>query len=74
MQAARDYAAELYYMMAAECFDADYGFADHVTHTYKQTYRDLNIKVADDIRAGLHDNTFTIRQRMDHFLTIETTQ
>ena len=70
-QTARQYAAQINYELASHAFDTDFGFASHVTDTDKQDYVARNIKLANEIEQGLHDNNFTVWQRMNYFLTGE---
>lgn len=69
IQQARDYAAELNFNMAKDCFDTNYGFASHISYSDKVKYRKDNIQQGLDIEAGKLDHNFTIAQRMHYFLT-----
>jgi hypothetical protein len=72
LQAARVYAASFNRDCAKHAFDSDYGFADHVTFEDKQNYVYGNLKYAEEIEAGEHDHNFTVRQRMEYYLTGES--
>jgi len=71
MQEARVHAAKIERRCAAECFNPDFGFADHVTQEDKQRYREKQLRMAEEIEAGKHDHNFTIWQRMNTYLTGE---
>jgi hypothetical protein len=66
---ARIYAAKVNRECAKHAFDPDYGFASHITDKDKQDYADKELKLAEEIENGLHDNNFTVWQRMNYFLT-----
>lgn len=68
---AREYAAQINHNCANHAFDTNYGFASHVTYADKVKYVIKERQYAREIEAGLHDNNFTIWQRMNYFLTGE---
>lgn len=66
LQAARTYCA-----LADSAFDADFGFADHVTDDDRQTYANDQRRYAGEVLRGEHDTNFSVRQNMWYFLTGE---
>jgi len=66
---ARKYAAKINHKLADGAFDDDAGFASHVTYQDKVEYARYQRQLAEEIEDGHHDNNFTIRQRMEYFLT-----
>ena len=71
LQQARIYAAEIHRKLSIECFDPDFGFADHITEEYKRRYSEYHRNLAEEIERGEHDHNFTVRQRMHEYLTGE---
>ena len=69
MQQARIYAAKVNRNIATKCFDADFGFASHVTEADKAAYRTEQLALAEAIEAGEQDHNLTVAQRMRYFLT-----
>ena len=72
IQAARDTVAAQKDHLAVICFDDDFGFASHVTHADKVAYSEERKQFAKEIRNGIHDNNFTVRQKMYYELTGES--
>lgn len=72
IQNAREYAARINYKLSEECFDPDFGFADHITEADKINYSNEQKQFAKEIEEGKHDHNFTIWQRMHYYLTGES--
>lgn len=73
LQQAREYAALINWDLAAYAFDIEEsGFASHVTIADRREYADKQGQYAREIEQGLHDNNFTIWQRMQYYFTGET--
>lgn len=70
---ARIYAAKINHRLADSAFDADFGFASHVTNTDKTVFVEKQRKYAKEIECGMHDTNLTIKQRMLYYLTGECT-
>jgi len=69
LQQARIYAAKINRDIAKNALNNNFGFASHVTHNDKLEYIDSQLNLANEIKQGLHDNNFTIAQRMNYYLT-----
>ena len=72
IQQAREYAAQIEYRLSNECLLPNFGYADHVTEQDKQKYSEKYFRYAQEIEQGIHDNNFTIWQRMNYYLTGES--
>lgn len=72
MTAARGYAASITLKHAACCMDKGY-FAEHITPSEAADIQFRECKEAQHIMEGMCDNNFTVRQRMEFYLTGKST-
>jgi hypothetical protein len=68
LQAARVAAAAIERSLADNALSLVSGFASHVTTAAKLAYIKRKRLYAEEIEAGVHDNNFTIWQRMTYHL------
>lgn len=68
LNSAREYAASVNQCIADEALTATY-YADHITMQKREEIKRYNLRLAQEIREGKHDNNFTIKQRMYYYLT-----
>lgn len=72
LKAARGYAAQPILRKAGRCLDPDY-FAPHITPQRALEIQQDAILSAQAVIAGERDHSLTIRQRMEYYLTGEST-
>jgi hypothetical protein len=71
LQEAREHASQINLRHAKSIRDGKVTFASHVTNERMITIAEKEEQHAKEIIEGIHDNNFTIWQRMNTFLTGE---
>ena len=70
-QEARNYAAQRHFNCALEAVLTPTIFGDQVTHKQRAAYVMRHLRQGYAVMCGLHDDNFTIWQRMNSFETGE---
>lgn len=71
MNEARIHAAKIHRRIAAEALTSS-AYASHITTADRERIQSEQLKYAEEVELGMHDNNLTIAQRMHFFKTGES--